>query len=46
MAAREQMLSGFFELGDTLRLDGGDTYYYTAPWDGEIYTRGVDPFGI
>ena len=41
------MLSGFsLEQGDTLRLDGGDTYYYTAPWDGEIYTRGVDPWDL
>ena len=34
------------ELGDTLTLDGGDTYYYTAPWDGVIYTRDVDPWDL
>ena len=30
-----------FEQGDTLRLDGGDTYYYTAPWDGGKSIREV-----
>ena len=34
------------EVGDTLTLDGVDTYYYTATWDGVVYTRDIDPWDL